>query len=279
MDLKSFTQTVHDGVKKLEKNAEKDASDAVTDPDNASSHEKQVGEDSAQSFSSEARKQSSRASAEITEIAEKAEEARKTLAGTAAKVPSWGKRVWGGLFWKFLLPMSILAGLHFAGQVYKSFQDQPVSDGEKIQRQARDLNSQVEYLSTIVRLQNDDFNIMYGGLAVAPAPTPDAPAPEAAPAPVEIPAAAAAAPAEVELTSESGTKQEVQTTVGNVYRNSPEPVKRQIETDAPKIEHDYNTSITTDPNSCFVRHCLGGAGHRDITVTNGDNSATIHVSY
>ena len=43
-DFKSFTKTFKDGVVKLVKNAEKDITNAATDPDNAISHENQAGD-------------------------------------------------------------------------------------------------------------------------------------------------------------------------------------------------------------------------------------------
>jgi hypothetical protein len=135
-----------------------------------------------------------------------------------------------------------------------------------------------------VMVSTEEFTALSSGLLAAPPPyIPDAPvAAEAAPAPA-LPAAVAAIadePATVDVTDSDGYTRTVNTTVGTVYRNSTPTVRAQIETPAP-IHHDYNDSITTDPNSCFVRHCL--SPHKDITVNavdgNGNKFGSATVKY
>jgi hypothetical protein len=116
----------------------------------------------------------------------------------------------------------------------------------------------------------------------------------AAPTPVlagEVPAALAAVvdvPVAVEIETPDAPPQETTLTVGQVYRAATPQAQRQIERDVPKIEHDYNKPSVT---SCVVTDCLNQHRdewnrkvnqlnqHKDYSVTMGDGSTTIHVSY
>jgi hypothetical protein len=144
-----------------------------------------------------------------------------------------------------------------------------------------------------MQIPPDQFNIMFGGLAVpsAPTPIPDAPVALAAAALPPPVAAVAAAPAEVELTSEQGVTHEVQTTVGQVYLQSPRQVQQRIEQAAPTIQHDYNEPSKPTPHYLDQhtdqwnrkvqaeneRRWQEQHQHVNIDVTNGDGSARIKV--
>jgi hypothetical protein len=107
----------------------------------------------------------------------------------------------------------------------------------------------------------------------------------AMPAPV---AAIAAEPVAVEITTpDEGTHVEVQT-LGQVYQAAPPSARRQIEQEAPKIDHGYDHP---DPHSCVATDCLdqhrdqwnrdhnSQEKHKEIDITNGDGSARIRVQY
>jgi len=97
--------------------------------------------------------------------------------------------------------------------------------------------------------------------------------------PPEVPAAVAiiaAVPVEVTTTENTpdSTPQTFTTTVGQLYVAMPE-VRRQIEQDAPKYDyhHDYDKSISDDPNSCVNRHCLDPQHHKEFEVNGFDGKA------
>jgi len=110
-----------------------------------------------------------------------------------------------------------------------------------------------------MQISPDQFNIMYGGLAVPSAPMPvlDAPVPVAAAALPPAVAVIADAPADAELTSEQGVTQEVQTTVGSVYRQSAPQVQRQIERAAPAIARLQQTERASEGLSRPAQKRLG----------------------
>lgn len=153
-------------------------------------------------------------------------------------------------------------------------------DAQELRFQQREMQREGEQLNTIT-ISPEQMNIMIGGLMVesAPTPTPEVTAPAAAAMPPAI-AAVAAEPITVEVTTMGGQRhEEKQSTVGQVYLQSPVPVRHMMEQrDPPKIDHGYDHE---DPNDCFHRHCLGGGFHKDFTVNavdgNGVNFGSIHI--
>lgn len=128
-------------------------------------------------------------------------------------------------------------------------------------------------------ISEGDFNMMTGGLFVQSAPSPQEipTALAAAAAPVAI-TAIAEEPAQVELANSSGT-QNVMSTVGQVYLNAPQEVRREMARSAsepapmPKIDHGYDHE---NFNDCAHTHCLSSP-HKEFTVNSG--FASIHVKY
>lgn len=182
---------------------------------------------------------------------------------TVPKVKDVGK-----FFWAKLLAAVVVGGyvLTAITGVHK-----PESESEKMYRSIQYEAMKAEQMQNFL-VSEEQFNEMIGGLRVAqsaPEPTRDAPAPvaaEAMPIPIAV-AAEAAEPVEVEVVTPSGT-QNFTSTLGRVYQNVPPPARREIErtVTVPPIAHNY-TSITDDPNSCFVRHCMSGGGfHKEFAV-------------
>lgn len=140
---------------------------------------------------------------------------------------------------------------------------------------------QVQRLSAIV-LSDEEFNTTTGSLFVesAPAVIPDTPAAAAAPALPPPIAAVAAQPVEVQETNSAGeVTHQITTTVAHAYRSLPREAQERMESSPPpKIDHDYDHE---NLNDCFHTDCLRGIDkqfHKDISITNGDGSATISVS-
>ncbi|HEX3466143.1 MAG TPA: hypothetical protein VHS78_18990 [Candidatus Elarobacter sp.] len=131
----------------------------------------------------------------------------------------------------------------------------------------------IRELSTLL-ISGDDFNVMIGGLEVPSAPVPnhadDRAAAAAEPRVVqearaapELPAAVAAEaaqPVAVEVVTPTATRN-FTTTIAAVYQNAPPQVQRQIEQEAPKIDHGYDHE---NVNDCAHTHCL--SHHKTFTV-------------
>lgn len=275
--MKDFGDAVQSIGKKLEKTFEKNADKAVNDPDDGSQADRdarQAGGDTANSAGHAANSEAKNhepAWATVKNLADRAEAPVKL---------GWLKFV-GAVTAMFV---AVMGYFYFTP-------DPPTVESRKalaaVNREAAD-QAQIQNLA----LDRESFNSMVDGIFVQSAPVPtQSTAPVAAAAALPPPIAAVAAePAKVELVTESGEKTEITTTVGQVYLNSPTPVRRVMEgsNNSPPpspITHGYDgPGITEDPNSCFVRHCLSGSGtHKGFTVTavdgNGNTFGTAQISY
>jgi hypothetical protein len=137
-------------------------------------------------------------------------------------------------------------------------------------------------------ITTDQFNLMVGGMLVPMAPNPALPA---EPLPPAV-AAVAEVPLAVEVTTPDNGTREYALTVEQVYRAAPRQGQRQIEQEAPKIEHDYNRPSS---NGCSINDCLNQHrdewnrhiaelnaqrnNQKDYSVTMGDGSSTIGIKH
>ena len=292
MNFRSFTKTVHDGVEKLEKNFEKDATNASTDPDNAVSHENQVGEDTARSFTNEARKQAQETAAKAEDeaeklskdIMEKAAKARRAYNDAVAKTAGKPWPLWK----KILFVFGTVTGLVSASAYMGNVEQQKKVD--KIAAQTRILQDQIRFSQQITDNLNRTENMMNAlrNLPSAPTPLPEVPLPAAVAAVADIPVVVTSEPNDTSVPSE-----QVSSTVGQVYQRVPQ-ARQQIEQAAPMIEHDYNrqteSHVDLDQHRDDWNRRINEenerrrredeaywAAHRTVTVTNGDGSATIRV--
>jgi hypothetical protein len=195
---------------------------------------------------------------------------------------------WAKAFWKRARVTGgiMLGGLVLLGIIRTAGNSPSTSSGPvpSIQQQTIDAfrtdalqPSQIQKTTVIV----DQFNLMIGGMLAV----------EAAPPRYALPAAVAAVAAEpvaVEVTTQESGTHEYQSTLGQVYRNSPQSVQRQIEQEAPHIDHGYDHPSA---NSCVVTDCLdqhreqwnrghnAQERHKEFTITPGDAFSHIRVSY
>jgi hypothetical protein len=277
----SFGKTLLDIARKLEGTFEKNAGKAGADPDDGSQafHDAgKAGEGAGRSAGDEANKQ-----------ARNHEPAWKAVKDLDDKVRDAAPKVEAPARYGWLKFVGVVTAI-FTGAIFVASTQRPGISPEQQAaratiRQAEDTRRQIAALDAIV-LDMNDWNIMMGGLEVPSAPTPvepsAPPAAMAAPLPPII-AAAAAEPMTVDVTTANGSRREFTTTVENVYRQAPAPVRRIMTKSEPPppIEHGYDHP---DPNDCFVRHCLGGgtsnAGgfHKDFTVNAVDGNGNLFGS-
>jgi hypothetical protein len=272
----SFGDAVTNINKKLEKTFEKNADKAVNDPDDGSQADhdaRQAGNDAANSASDAANEEAKNHDPEwkaIKDLSDKAIGA-ETKAVATAKIG-------------FLKFVGIVTAIFTAVMTFSYIHpDESTVQSRKmlaiVQREQED-QARIQRLTDIM-VNQEEFNTMVGGLFVQSAPTPtETSAPVAAAALPPPIAAIAAEPAKIELTTESGSTVEVTTTVGQVYANSPSPVRREMERPStrPPPPQKPELGITEDPNSCFVKHCLSSENqHKSFTVDSG--FARVSVSY
>ncbi len=183
--------------------------------------------------------------------------------------------------------VGLITAIFVGASGYVYVHNKPARDAQQAAldslRRVQDEQEQIQSLSAIV-LSNDDFNMTTASLFVPSAPPPvtqnDQPI-AAVPAPLPPPIAAVAAqPVEVEETNSAGeVTQQLTTTVEHAYRSLPRQAQQQMISSPPlKLDHDYDHE---NLNDCFHTDCLKGIDkqfHKDISITNGDGTATISVS-
>ncbi|HEX5182003.1 MAG TPA: hypothetical protein VFW19_02505 [Allosphingosinicella sp.] len=290
----SFGKTLLDIAGRLEKTFEKNADKAVVDPDDGSQATRDAGKAGDHAGSS-AGDEANREARNREPAWKAAKDLSDKVIETAPKVEASAKHGW-------LTFVGVVTAI-FTGAIFVASTQRPAVSPETqaartVVRDAEDTRRQIAALDAVT-LGMDDWNIMMGGLEAPSAPTPaetSAPPVAAAAPPPPIPAmaaelpriiaAAAAEPMQVDVVTANGSRREFTTTVGNLYRQAPDQVRRiMTKSEAPPpIEHGYDQP---DPNDCFVRHCLGGgtsnAGgfHRDFTVNavdgNGNMFGSAHI--
>lgn len=213
-------------------------------------------------------------------------DAEKLVEQHLKKVIDLAEQARTGLSFTWKQMMGAVTAVFVAASAFVYIHDKPARDAQQAAldsiRRMEVEQEQIQSLSAIV-LSNDEFNRTAGSLFVPSAPTPVTPdAPVAAdPAPLPPPIAAVAAqPVEVEETNSAGeVTQQLTTTVEHAYRSLPRQAQqRMVSSPPPKIDHDYDHE---NLNDCFHTDCLNAFGkhsHKDISITNGDGSATISVS-
>jgi hypothetical protein len=258
--FKSFAQTMKDAAKDLAEAFEHDAKRATTDPDNTATGENEVGERTARSATSEMRKQVSEVAAEAekktAEIMEKAAKARRAVNGKPW--PLWKK---------FIIVFTAITGLTLTLSLTP---DTKKEEEEKRLRVELAWDAEARRLadkSNTIILNMQRYNNVMNEVRNAPPPM----------IPPEVPrAVAAVADAYVEVTATENTPdstpQTFTTTLGQFYTAVPE-ARRQIEEEAPRIQHDYDKSSADDPNSCANRHCLDPQHHKEFEVNGFDGKA------
>lgn len=203
----------------------------------------------------------------LKKVVDSAEKVRKNM----PKIKATGRLAWLKLTGAVSL-LSVATMGFFAAHSGPTAEEQEQLD---LLNRTQAENEEVQRLT----VSEAEFNNMVSGLTAPSAPpvTEEAPAPAAAAAAPEVLpppiAAIAAAPAAVEVTTLSGTQQ-INSTVGTVYRYSPPPVRR-VMVQPFHIDHDYDhPSDNTDWH--FLEH-KSPPHHMDYTVDSG--FASIHVSY